>query len=150
MQPCRSCREIRRRGLLAISLFWPILAWARGGPRGYDKARTEWFERQKNVMGGSCCELGDGHELDPGDVRFDQRTGLWSVRLPDPSINTHGADLTSDGLPKQWVEIAALKMRDPDGGMPPVSNPIVWYDVSRDGQSSPIYKIWCFEPNPQF
>ncbi len=105
-----------------------------------------WFQKQTNMVGGSCCKLGDSHELDPGDVRYDEETGLYSVRLPDPSDGTFGLSLNEPtNKPKQWVEIPALKMRDPNGGMPPVSNPIIWYD-----SFGTTYSIYCFEPTTMY
>jgi len=145
---------MKRRSLFAI-LMTPLLsslAYARGGPRGDDPQRSEWFAKQTNMMGGSCCLLGDAHGLDPGDVKFDPsqitddyngNTG-WFVRLPDPRIRTFGRDLSGEGLPKIWVPITKLNMRNPNGGVPPVPDPLVWYDVY-DGQ----YRVYCFEPNPQ-
>ena len=131
-------------------MLLPAIAMARGGPRGDDPQKSEWFARQTNMMHGSCCELGDGHELDPGDVRYDAATGLYSVLLPDPSESTIGKSLDDHyDKPKQWVEVVPLKMRDPAGGPPPISNPVIWYDIgTTDGVS--YYKIYCFEPNAQF
>lgn len=119
---------------------------------------SQWYANQKNMMGGSCCMLGDGHELDPGDVRFDEETGLYSVRLPDASEETFGRSLNDPyEKPKVWVEVPALRMRDPAGGPPPgVGNPIVWFDtgshglVIYDADQPKKHRIYCFEPNTQF
>lgn len=149
MTPCNHCHTLRRRLLLLVATLLPFRAFAKGGPRGDDPQRSAWFANQKNMMGGMCCELGDAHELDPGDVRYNEETGLYSVRLPDPSEKALGKSL--DGpweKPKQWVEIAALKMRDPERGTPPVTSPVIWFDT---GQASGeyYYSIYCFEPNAQ-
>ena len=139
-----------RRLLLAAVAILPTRVFGRAPP-GSDPTsqRAQWFAHQTNLMGGVCCQLGDGHELDPGDVRYDEETGLWSVRLPDPSIKTFGHSLNEPSdKPKQWVEVVERKMRNPDGGMPPISNPIIWYDTYDAGGGSG-YSIYCFEPNPQ-
>lgn len=138
--------------LLAIALLISGAAFGRAPP-GSDpnSQRGMWFANQVNMMGGGCCQLGDGHELDPGDVRYDQNSGLYSVRLPDPSEETFGHSLNEHYTkPKQWVEIVANKIRDPKGGMPPMSSPIIWFDTGTAyGATQPYYRIYCFEPNPQ-
>lgn len=121
-------------------------------PPGSDptSARAMWFVKQRNKVGGSCCALGDGHELTPGDVRYDPASGEWEVRLPPPSVSTFGTTL--DGTyssPKQWVVVHDDQMRDPAGGPPPVTNPLVWYDTRGSGENA-TFVIFCLEPNPMF
>lgn len=144
---------VKRGTLLCVlTMLFPLLpiAFARPPP-GSDpnSARAQWFERQVNMMGGMCCKLGDGHELNMGDTRYNEVTGLWSVRLPDPSISTFGTTLDQPtDKPKRWVEIALEKMRDPKGGAPPISSPIIWYDTYGNNENAG-YSIYCFEPNFQ-
>jgi hypothetical protein len=156
---------MKRRALLAAGVAFPVAALAKGGPRGSDPDRSAWFANQKNMTGGSCCWLGDGHELDPDDVRYDADTGLWSVRLPYPSVETFGEDsLDARGKAKIWYEVPGVRMRDQAGGPPPhIANPIVWYDTSTHAHASvagtpmgdeagskPYLIVYCLEPNPQF
>lgn len=143
-----------RRLMLLAAAMLPFRAAFGRAPPGSDpnSARGLWFAKQFNMQGGMCCALGDGHELAPGDVRYDDVTGLWSVRLPDPSVSTFGTTLNDQSTyskPKRWVEIVPNKMRDPKGGPPPISNPIVWYDNGGAGDGA-YYSIYCFEPNVQF
>jgi hypothetical protein len=143
----------RRTLLLATAASLVTANSLARAPPGSDpnSPRGQWFAKQFNMQGGMCCALGDGHELAPGDVRFSQETGLWSVRLPDPNVATFGTtldDQSTYSMPKQWVEIAPAKMRDPKGGPPPTSNPIIWYDTAGHGQNA-YYSIYCMEPNPQ-
>lgn len=149
---CTSCGSLRRRFFLAALSLFPA-RWAYGRPPpDNDPASplSRWFTKQVNQLGRNCCMLGDGHELDPGDVRYDSTSGLWWVRLPDPSVTTFGHTLNEpSNKPKQWVEVESHNMRDPAGGQPPLANPIVWFD-SRLEDGAWVYKIYCFEPNPQF
>lgn len=156
---CAYCHAIRRRLLLWALAWLPAgLAFGRAPPGSDpDSVRAKWFSKQVNMLNGSCCKLGDGHELDPGDVRYDADTGLWSVRLPDPSVETfgHGLNEPSD-KPKVWVTVQSNNMRNPDGGPPPgIVNPIVWYDTTKHAQSMypglgnepPSIIVFCFDPN---
>ena len=133
---------MNRRALFAI-LMMPLLkargALARGGPRGNDPERSAWFAKQTNMDGGWCCNLGDAHGLDPGDVRYDAETGLYSVRLPPLNGEKEG----------EWITIPAWKMRDPKGGPPPVPDPLVWFDADSAIGTKRYYRVWCFEPNAQ-
>lgn len=146
------CNCLQRRAMLIALLLAPIRAFSRPPP-GSDPTsfRAQWFAKQRNSRGGSCCELGDGHELDPGDVRFDPETGLYSVRLPDPTELTFGRSLNEGYTkPKQWVEVPDYVRRDPDGGTPPVTNPIIWFNTGSIMGTESSYRIYCFEPNTLF
>lgn len=138
---------MKRRCALAALLLCPMAVLPRrlqagvSGPRYVpgDPQHDRWFANQSNEGGGSCCKLGDGFALGHGDLRYDDKTGLYSVRLPDPN---------DAKAPKVWVEVADWKLRDPSGGRPPIADPVVWYSI-RDGDGPKYYEIWCLEPNPQ-
>jgi hypothetical protein len=101
-----------------------------------------WFRKQHNMDGGWCCSLADGHRLDPGDVRFNGKTGLWEVHLPDPSeVGQERLD-----KPRVWLEVPNYKLRHPDGGPNPIGHPIAWYNV-RTENGAPYYELWCFDPD---
>jgi hypothetical protein len=115
------------RGLIAATVAVPlaVLPWQR--PRAYPPKGVTvtpelhaWFERQHNVTGGWCCNLGDGHILEPDEWR--SSGSRYEVRI--------------DG---EWRQVPDSSMRDLSGGPNPVGAAVVWY--SKDGK-----RIYCFAP----
>lgn len=85
----------------------------------------EWFERQYNMGGGSCCGLGDSFYLDEDEWR--SGGGKYQVYIEG-----------------HWYNIAHDRMLDPKKGGPnPTAKPVVWY--AHDDRGEII--IYCFSPS---
>ena len=112
--------------MIRITLAFSLMAWTAlaAPPPGVeiDPALHAWFERQHNVNGGWCCDLGDGHILDDADWRA--ITGSYEVRI--------------QGV---WHTIPVSVMRDPGNDPNPTGKAIVWYRAF-----GPAVTIYCFAP----
>jgi hypothetical protein len=102
-----------------VAVLVLLAATARADPPpGADPALHAWFERQHNINGGWCCDLGDG-EILPDDAWRITATG-YAVRIGDA-----------------WQDIPPHALRDTAGGPNPTGHAILWH---RGGI------IFCFAP----
>jgi hypothetical protein len=114
-----------RRWIILAFLSLPASA---APPPGTDMSSpvAQWFARQHNVRGGWCCDLGDGHILEPDDWRSDGKH--YEVRI-------HG----------RWITITDDQLRDTNGGPNPTGAAIVWFTVNDEYG----IQVYCFAPGAE-
>lgn len=115
------------------------IAWGKPPPGG-PTADAEWFAKQENMVGGSCCGLGDGHRL------LDNQWRLVSSGAADNYGHTFTHyEVEING---HWYEISPGNMRDLKGGPNPTGGAVVWYSTPA-GEFAPNIAIYCFAPGWQ-
>lgn len=118
-QPPRSPRPRAGTGMVAVLALLAGVARAEPPPgTDLDGPLHAWFERQHNVNGGWCCDLGDG-EILPDDA--------WR-------ITTNGYEVMLGGA---WHDIPPHALRDTAGGPNPTGKAILWHRGEL---------IFCFAP----
>lgn len=108
--------------LAACAPIWAGAAWIAlaAPPAGVELPYHAWFEQQRNLRGGSCCGLGDGHVL--ADDEWRQRGARYEVLVGET-----------------WHTVEPGMMRDPAGGPNPTGHAVAWYTVMADGD----VRVWC-------
>jgi hypothetical protein len=102
--------------------FWAALCFGAPPPNA-DPTLHEWFERQVNMRGGSCCGLGDGHVLTDEDWRAGKAG--YEVRIKN-----------------EWYPVDEPRMRNTDGGPNPTGHAVAWWTEYPGGE----VHVWCFAP----
>jgi hypothetical protein len=101
-----------------------VRRWLRRRPAQTRAARFyKWFDRQENVVQGSCCGQGDGHILEDDEWRA--KADGYDVRIKNQWFSTS-------------PEMALRRsLEDPN----PTGHAVVWYTIR--GREIEIY---CFSP----
>ena len=124
-----------KRGAIALLLAALPVITAKADPPGnidIDPALHAWFERQHNLRGGWCCNLGDGHIIEDTE---------WKTSESGYQVLIAG----------KWYKVDSDTLRRSDGDPNPTGKAIVWYRGygNRDGDFAWV-TIYCFAPGTEY